>query len=220
MTRTARAGDLSDPTAFIRDNLWLTPVPGLPAISLYTAHPASGLWRLATADAAPYWAYVWSGGAVLARYIAEHPATVRERRVLDLGAGGGIVAIAAAKNGAGSLLASERDAHGRAALALNAEANGVAIEVTGDLTDELAPAVELVLAGDTFYDRKVAARVLPFLDRCLAAGIEVLIGDPIRADLPRERLTQLATYDVPEVGAARDKALTPAFVYRLEPMSH
>ena len=118
---------------------------------------------------------------------------IRERRVLDLGAGGGIVAITAAKNGAASVLASERDAHGRAALALNAEANGVAIEVTGDLTDELAPTVDLVLAGDTFYDRNVAARVLPFLDRCLAAGIEVLIGDPNRADLPPERLTQLAT---------------------------
>jgi predicted nicotinamide N-methyase len=76
-----------------------------------------------------------------------------------------------------------------------------------------------VLAGDTFYDPKVAARVLPFLDRCLEAGIEVLVGDPNRADLPRDRLTQIAAYDVPEVGGGRDKALTAAFVYRLEPRS-
>jgi predicted nicotinamide N-methyase len=42
--------------AFIRANLRAGPVPMLPDIRTYQAHPASGLARIG--GAAPYWAYV------------------------------------------------------------------------------------------------------------------------------------------------------------------
>ncbi len=74
----------------------------------------------------PYWAYAWAGGAVLARYILDQPQTVAGRRVLDLGAGSGLVGIAAAKAGASTVIAAEIDRNGVAAIGLNAAANGVA----------------------------------------------------------------------------------------------
>ncbi|UVK55148.1 methyltransferase [Mesorhizobium sp. AR02] len=205
----------------------LVPVPALPEIRFYTAHPGSGLRRLVDPedDASggtpepqpPYWAYAWAGGAVLARYILDHPMTVAGRRVLDLGAGSGIVGIAAAKAGAREVIAAEIDRNGVAAIGLNAAANGVAITIVDkDITIGLPPAVDLVLAGDVFYGQDVADRAMPFLDRCLAAGIDVLVGDPGRAHLPRSRLHLLAEYTVPDFGDAKDATPRPSGVFRFE----
>lgn len=187
-----------NPSDFIRTRLPLLPVPGIPEIVLHKAVPASGLGRLAAEDAAfgsPYWAYYWLGGLALARFVLDRPETVRGRRVLDLGCGSGLVAIAAAKAGAASVLAVDVDPYAVKAAELNAAANGVAVELAhGDLTDGPVPEVELILAGDVFYDPEPAARVTPFLTRCRAAGIEVLVGDPRRAPLPVARLRGLAEY--------------------------
>ncbi|RWN46035.1 MAG: methyltransferase [Mesorhizobium sp.] len=204
----------------------LVPVPALPEIQFYTAHPGSGLRRLvepeddaedAPEPQPPYWAYAWAGGTVLARYVLDHPTTVAGRRVLDLGAGSGLVGIAAAKAGARELIAAEIDRNGVAALELNAAANGVAITIIGeDITAGPPPAVDLVLAGDVFYGRDVALRVTPFLDRCLAAGIDVLVGDPRRNDLPLSRLRLLAEYQVPDFGDAKGAATKPSGVFSFE----
>jgi predicted nicotinamide N-methyase len=215
-----------DPAAFIRANMRLVPVPALPEIQFYTAHPGSGLRRLVEPEddaedtpepQPPYWAYAWAGGTVLARYVLDHPTTVAGRRVLDLGAGSGLVGIAAAKAGARDVIAAEIDRNGVAALELNAAANGVAITIIGeDITAGPPPAVDLVLAGDVFYGRDVALRVIPFLDRCLAAGIDVLVGDPRRNDLPLSRLRLLAEYQVPDFGDAKGAATKPSGVFSFE----
>ncbi|MBZ9854990.1 50S ribosomal protein L11 methyltransferase [Mesorhizobium sp. CA13] len=189
----------------------LVPVPALPEIRLYAPHPGTGLRRLvepheeADEDAPepqpPYWAYAWAGGAVLARYVFDKPEAVAGRRVLDLGAGSGLVGIAAAKAGAAEVIAAEVDRNGIAAIGLNAAANGVAVAIIEkDITKGPPPPVDLVLAGDVFYSSEVALRVIPFLDRCLASGMEVLVGDPGRNDLPLSRLRLIAEYEVPDFG--------------------
>jgi predicted nicotinamide N-methyase len=197
----------ADPAAFIAANLWPTPVPGRPDIILHTAHPGSGLGRLLEASGdsgAPYWAYPWAGGLALALYLRDHPEAVAGRRVLDLGAGSGLVAIAAARAGASAVLAAEPDANGRAALRLNAALNGVTVEaVAEDLLDGPPPAADTILVGDLFYDRATAERVTGFLARCVAAGRAALVGDPGRAFLPLARLSLIASYEVADVGVAR-----------------
>jgi predicted nicotinamide N-methyase len=228
-----------DPAAFIAANMHIAPVPSVPEIRLYTAHPGSGLRRLVEREELagepddandadddrpepqpPYWAYAWAGGAVLARYILDRPETVAGRRVLDLGAGSGLVGIAAAKAGARQVTAAEIDRNGVAAIGLNAAANDVTITIVDkDITMGPPPAVDLVLAGDVFYGHEVALRVTPFLDRCLAAGIEVLVGDPRRNDLPLSRLRLLAEYQVPDFGDAKGAATKPSGVFSFEPKS-
>lgn len=194
---------------FIRERLPLLPVPGIPEILLHKAVPASGLGRLAAEDAAfgsPYWAYYWLGGLALARFVLDRPETVQGRRVLDLGCGSGLVAIAAMKAGASRVLAADVDPYAATATALNAVANGVSVEaVHADLTDGPVPEVDLILAGDVFYDPEPAARVTPFLTRCRTAGIEVLVGDPRRAPLPLERLRVLADYAFAETDSGERK---------------
>lgn len=195
--------------AFIRANMPVVPVPTIPEIRVHKALPSSGLGRLAERDesfGSPYWAYFWAGGLALARYILDHPETVAGRRVLDLGAGSGLVAIAAAKAGARAVIAAEIDKYSVAALGLNIAENGVAVTIAfTDLTAGAPPDVDILLVGDLFYEAGLAMRVTAFLDRCLAAGMPVLIGDPWRAWLPTSRLHVLAEYRVAETGDAAPK---------------
>lgn len=198
-----------DARDFIREKLRIVCPPLLPEIRLYAAHPGSGLWRLAArpdedADPVPpYWAYQWPGGIALARYLLDMPDLVAGRSVLDLGAGCGVVGIAAAKAGARLVTAAETDRNAIVALDLNAALNEVDIAaLPGDLTAGPPPAVDLVAVGDLFYDKDLARRVTAFLDRCRAAGSDVLVGDPGRVHLPRSRLRLLAEYAVHDVGQA------------------
>lgn len=205
-----------NPADFIRANLRLELVPSLSGIRLYTAHPGSRLSRLAAPDdAAPYWAYQWAGGLALARHFAAHPDVVAGKRLLDLGAGSGLAGIAAAQAGA-MASAAEIDPNGRAAIALNAAANGVTLPlVEVDISGDAPDGFDLIAAGDVFYNPEVGKQMLPFLERCVAAGIDVLIGDPERRDLPLARLERVASYAVGDVGDARDRAERVGSVYRL-----
>ncbi|HEY0330689.1 MAG TPA: 50S ribosomal protein L11 methyltransferase [Rhodopseudomonas sp.] len=202
----------------------VAPLSAVPEIRLYVAHPGSRLSLLARPGEAgagsppPYWAYPWAGGLVLARYFLDRPATVRGRRVLDLGAGSGLVGIAAAKAGASAVIATETDRNALVSIDLNARENGVAIQILGeDITGDPPPPVDLLAVGDMFYDPALAERVTAFLGRCLDAGIEVLIGDPGRAYLPRARLRALAEYRVPDFGTVRQAESKPSTVFTLEP---
>jgi predicted nicotinamide N-methyase len=208
-----------DPVAFIKANLPISPVPSIPEIRLHTAGPASGLWRLAgrrEADPAPYWAYPWAGGAVLARYLLDRPEIVVGRRVLDLGAGSGLVAIAAAKAGAAAVTAVDIDANAIAAIGLNAAINGVDIVArAADIIEGPPPETDLLAVGDLFYDPSLALRVMAFLRRCQASGIEVLIGDPERAHLPQGELSRIATHAVADFGGGSSGGAVPAGVFSL-----
>lgn len=185
-------------------------VPGIPEIRLHKAGPTSGLSRLADTEAdfaTPYWAYHWGGGLALARYVLDTPASVSGRTILDLGAGSGLVAIAAMKAGAHSAIAADIDPYATAAATLNAALNGVTLTpLCTDLTTGDPPDVDIVLVPDLFYAEDLARRVTPFLDRCRAQGIDVLIGDPWRAWLPLERLKLLAEYPGLDFGGATGKS--------------
>jgi predicted nicotinamide N-methyase len=197
----------------------LTPVPTVREIRIHKATPQSGLWRFGEADkdfTLPYWAHWWGGGLALARHILDHPETVAGKRVLDLGSGSGLVAIAAAKSGAAHVFAVDIDRYAIAAIPLNAAANGTAIHTHhGDLTQGSPPDVDLILVGDLFYEADLAERVTAFLDRCRDAGISALVGDPHRAHLPLERLQHLADYPGPDFGTgATELARNAVFAFR------
>jgi len=196
------------PEGFIRSHLRLAPVPGLGDIRLYAAHAGSRLSQLA-AGAPPYWAYAWAGGLALARHFRANPQLVAGRALLDLGAGSGLVGIVAARLGA-RVYAAEIDPHGRAAIALNAAANGVEIAIVETDLGTPPAGIEIVAAGDVFYNPAVAETMLPFLRRCAAAGLEVLVGDPVRRDLPQDALVALAEYGVRDMG---DRAERRGVVY-------
>src|SRR5712671_4864715 len=129
---------MDDPHQFIRANTKLMPVPLVPEIRLYIAEESLPIWQKTEDELGamnvppPYWAFAWAGGQALARYLLDNPDLVAGRRVLDLGSGSGLVAIAAAKAGATCVLAADIDALALAAIGLNAAANAVALDTTAD----------------------------------------------------------------------------------------
>jgi predicted nicotinamide N-methyase len=213
--------------AFIRANTTLGEPPLLPEIRIYLARDAIELWerteqQAAAPDAAqpelppPFWAFPWAGGQALARYLLDHPGQVRGRTVLDFAAGSGLVAIAAARAGAAAVQAAETDPLAIAAIQLNAGVNRVQVDAAlGDLLDGPAPAVDLLLAGDVFYQRTFAERLLPWLARVRAAGVEVLVGDPGRAYLPGDLGVEVGAYEVPVLRALEDADVKHSTVWRL-----
>jgi predicted nicotinamide N-methyase len=187
----------------IAARLPLAPRVERPDLLRHTPHPGSGInaiARSAGSGAAPYWAHLWPGGAVLIQHLERHPETVAGKSVLDLGAGAGLVGIAAARAGASHVTASETDPLARLVTAMNAEANGARLAFADDLLDGPAPEAQVILAGDVFYNADLAARVVPFLHRCHEQGAHVLVGDLGRAHLPLSGFDALATYQVRDVG--------------------
>ncbi|HEV2565014.1 MAG TPA: methyltransferase, partial [Microvirga sp.] len=192
---------IHNPVAFIQSETKLRPVPHAPEISLHVADEATELWQRTEEELGeiglppPFWAFAWAGGQALARYILDHPETVRGRRVLDFASGSGLVAVAAMRAGAAEVTACDIDPFAIAAIGLNAEANGVSA-ITPLQADVVGQdrGWDAVLAGDICYERDLAQRVTDWLFALSRRGATVLIGDPGRSYLPKDRLENLAIY--------------------------
>lgn len=209
-----------DREAFIRAETSLLPVPHAPEIRLHVAAAATALWERTEEELGaiglppPFWAFAWAGGQALARFILDRPETVRGRRVLDVASGSGLVAVAAALAGAASVEAADIDAFATAAIAVNAAANGVAVTPRlGDLvgTDE---GWDVVLTGDIFYERDISERMWPWLRALEERGATVLIGDPGRSYLPKEKVEQIAQYRVQVTRDLEDAEIKLSRVWR------
>lgn len=217
-----RVAGSPDPTAFIRNNTRLMAPPLVPEILLHLAEESLPIWRKTEEELGeiglppPYWAFAWAGGQALARHLLDNGALVAGKRVLDLAAGSGLVATAALLAGADRALACDIDALALVAVKMNAAANGVTVEVTdADLLDGAAAGVDVVLVGDVFYEKPLAELALSFLERCRAAGQDVLIGDPGRTYCPRDRLVSVAEYQVPVTRELEDTEIKHTHVWRL-----
>jgi predicted nicotinamide N-methyase len=207
---------------FIRRHTRCRPVPGLGSVRLHLADETLPLWRavqLETRDPdtpLPFWAYAWGGGLAISRYLLDRPEAVAGRRVADLGTGSGLCAIAAMQAGATSVVAIDVDPFAVAAVALNARANGVRVTVVAhDVLDDDPPDVEVLMAGDCWYEASLAERVLPWLRRARDRGLDVIVGDPGRRYLPADALEVVATYEVRTTTDLEDLGHRTAHVYRL-----
>ncbi len=213
---------IPDPTAFILANTRLQPVPHAPEISLWLADEVTPIWRLTEEELGemglppPFWAFAWAGGQGLARWLLDNPAEVAGKRVLDLAAGSGLVGIAAMQAGAASTLCADIDPFCAAAVALNAGANGVVLAFTdADLLDDAPPEVDVICAGDVFYEQPMAGRVLVWLNEAAKRGTRVLVGDPLRTYFPKQGFDLLAEYAVPTTRELEDDAVKRTRVWTL-----
>jgi predicted nicotinamide N-methyase len=210
-----------DPAEFVRSNTALIAPPLVPEIRLHLATEVVPLWRKTEEELEaqgvppPYWAFAWAGGQALARYILDHPHTVRSGAVLDFGSGSGLVAIAVMKAGAASVLAADIDAFAGAAIALNADANAVAIDTTTDDVIGSDSPLDVILCGDMCYERPLAERLLDWLRNRAAKGTRVLLGDPGRSYFPKTGVVRLATYHVQTTRELEDRDIRETSVYRL-----
>jgi predicted nicotinamide N-methyase len=210
--------------AFVLRHTRLRAVPGLEEIRLHLADDVLPLWRASQIETddpdatVPYWAFAWAGGLAIGRYLRENPEAVAGLRVFDLAFGSGLCAIAAMHAGAAEATGADIDAFACAAIELNSRANHCRVDVVRrDVLDEGPPEVDVILAGDCWYDAGLAARVLPWLRRAHDRGIDVLVGDPGRRYLPTGELVELASYAVRTTTELDDLDLKAGKVYRMRP---
>lgn len=211
-----------DAVSFIHANTELFAPPLTPEILLHLASESLPIWRNAEEElgemnvSPPYWAFAWAGGQALARYVLDNPELVAGKSVIDLGAGSGLVAIAAARSGARSVLAIDIDALATAAIELNAAANGVRVAVSSrNVFKEGLPVADTLLVGDLFYERELANSVLELIEAAARRGTDVLVGDPRRSYFPVERFDQVASYEVPVTRELEDAEVKRTAVWRL-----
>lgn len=209
-----------DRAHFIRTHTQVLPVPHAPEISLYLADEATALWQKTEDELGeiglppPFWAFAWAGGQALARYILDRPDLVAGKSVLDFASGSGLVAIAAAKAGANIVEACDIDAFSAEAMALNAEENNVDITIFCGNLIGMDRGWDVVLAGDVSYERDMALRVTDWLAAMAARGATVLIGDPGRSYLAKDRLEALETYRIPVTRSLEDSDIKQTSVWQ------
>lgn len=206
--------------AFIIANTRLLTPPLVPEVKLHLAEESLPIWQKSEEElgainvAPPYWAFAWAGGQALARYILDNPVTCSGKTVLDLGSGSGLSALAAAKSGARRVMAADIDPFANAACRLNAKSNGLTIEtISNDLLADRYSAFDILLVGDLFYERLLAARVLDYIETVKAAGGSILIGDPQRSYFPQNRFTALIEYCVPVTRELEDAEIKRTVVW-------
>jgi predicted nicotinamide N-methyase len=206
---------------FIRDNTMVLAPPLVPELALHLAEESLPIWlkteeelQKANVDP-PYWAFAWAGGQALARYVLDHPAVVAGKRVLDLGSGSGLVAIAAHRSGAASVTGADTEPLAAAAIILNAELNGAFVTATTrDLLAQPAEDYDVILVGDLFYEAPLAKRVLAFIETAASNGAEVLAGDPRRSYFPANRFECIAEYSVPVTRQLEDAEIKKTAIWR------
>lgn len=215
---------MADPAAFIRAQTVLKSASAVPELRLYLADEALPLWQATEAELQqsnvppPYWAFAWPGGQALARYLLDHPETVAGKRVLDLGAGGGITSLAAAKAGAVSVIAADIDLYACTTITLNAEANGLTgvRAVSADLLAAPPPeGIDVLLVGDMCYEKPLAEKAIAWGRTVAARGVPVLLADPGRAYVPKTGLTELARYTIPTTLDLEDREARETVIYAL-----
>ena len=208
---------------FILDNTSILSPPHVPELRLHLADEAHDLWHRTEEQLGeiglppPFWAFAWAGGQGLARYVLDNPQILAGKHVLDFASGSGLVGIAAMMAGAKSVTCADVDPFSAEAAGLNAKLNNAELSVvTGDLVgSEIA--ADILLAGDVFYDREFAERLIPWFETLAASGTKVLIGDPGRSYVPKNRLAKLASHDVPVTRALEEAEVKHTTIWRYGP---
>lgn len=144
-----------------------------------------------------YWAFCWASGQVLARYILDNPELVRGKRVMDFGAGSGVVAIACVIAGAKQVVACDIDPDALLSCQENAKLNNVDYELHGDLF-EFDQELDLLIAADVLYDKAN----LPLLNVFLKKAPEVLVADSRVKNFdfpPYQAIGRIDSFTVPDL---------------------
>ena len=205
---------------FLAHHTRISAAPLTPELRFHLADPQSEVWRqdeetlIAQGLPSPFWAFAWGGGQALARLVLDQPELVADKRVLDFACGCGIAGIAAAKAGADLVLGTEIDAFAVQAARANAKLNDVPLQVMEADLVGADDGWDVVLAGDVFYETEAGAAITDWLESLHDRGALVLIGDPGRAYLPKDKLSIMARFEAPRAGDLEDQDVGAARVWR------
>ena len=132
--------------------------------------PADAMHRVIANPA--YWAFCWGSGLALARWILSSAEFVANKRIVDVGCGCGVGAIAAKLAGAAEVVACDNDPDALMVTRANAELNGVDLHYADDVT-ELSGHFDLILMADVLYDKSN----YPLLETVKDLATDIIVAD-------------------------------------------
>lgn len=168
-------------------------LPGLP-LQLWLMNPEHMQRRMSDEETQrlindpPYWSFCWASGLALAQWILNHPEQVQGKRIIDVGAGSGIVALAAKLAGADTAVACDLDPNALTACQANAQLNQLKLSYSNDLFSETQQ-YDLLFAADVLYD----ADNIPLLNRFPEFAQQIIITDSRQRDFQHPLLKKSAT---------------------------
>jgi predicted nicotinamide N-methyase len=182
----------------------LTPLPNCPGIATFTARSLVEVWEAAERLAggvlpAPFWAYPWAGGQALARVLTDRAEWVRDRRVIDFGAGGGVASIAAALAGASSVVANDIDSWALATTGIAARRQGIHVDtLLADFTESptFVESYDVLLCSELAYERSTAGAQRAVIEHARRRGLHVLLADAGRTYFDAGEATEIACFEI------------------------
>ena len=205
---------------FIRSHTEQISSPNVPEIKLNLVTENCEMWTMNEEQVAelgissPFWGFVWPGGHALARYLLDHPHLTRDKTVVDIGTGAGIVAIAAALCGAKRVIANDIDEMALVATKLNCELNNVSMETNGeDLVGSDHKGWDVILAADMCYESILTKRMATWLLSQTNKGTRVIFADPNRGWLQKHPVEIIGQYETPCDIDCRGRYLQTTFIY-------
>ena len=180
----------------------LAPVPLCPEIQAFQGSSLVEVWEAAEQIAgqnlpAPFWAYPWAAGAALARVVLDQADAFVGRKVLDIGSGGGVAALAAARADALRVVANDVDPWALAVTRIAGHRQRLYLDLLQeDLTEHPrhVTGFDIVLCSDLAYERRTAPKQRALLERARADGARVLVADAGRTYFEDRGLSLLAEY--------------------------
>ena len=169
------------------------PVTGCPEIQVRSSMAIFALWEAWEKEAGqecpvPFWAVVWPAARVLARFLLNQPDLARGLEVIEIGCGGGVASIAAAKAGARKVTANDIDPIALAIARQNGAHNRVSLEFDSENRIETGSIgqAQLLLCSEFFYLKLESLALADLLDRWKERSVTILIGDSGRAFVPKD----------------------------------
>ncbi len=168
-----------------------------PEIYMREAIDFSSFWQYAGSldeqyrNEIPYWCIVWPGSRMLARFALDTELELKDLRVLELGCGSGLAAVAFAKMGS-DVIATDHDSQALKVTLAMARRNGVQLKTDDlelfDTPESVLPrhSPDIVILGDLFYESSVAERARLWCISAQEMGAMCIVADPCRTYGPRK----------------------------------
>ncbi|NTW83716.1 MAG: methyltransferase domain-containing protein [Chlorobiaceae bacterium] len=129
----------------------------------------------------PYWAEIWPSAVTLSNFIADE-LDMENKRVIEIGAGVGLVSLVAASKGA-SVLATDYSSEALRFVRYNAWKNG--LELDHERLDwrnvQCGEQFDVLFAADVLYERVNLLPIANALDKLLKPDGRAYIADPRRS---------------------------------------
>jgi len=169
------------------------PVAGCPEIQVRTSDAVFTLWEAWEREAGqqcpvPFWAVVWPAAQVFARFLLNQPRLVGDREVIEIGCGGAVASIAAAKAGASKVTANDIDPVALAVARENSARNRVSLHFDSENLIETGSvgSAQLILCSDFFYAKVESLVLAGLFDAWRKQSLTILIADAGRAFVPMD----------------------------------